>query len=212
MASLVIFPKKARKNVVFSGQTYATIRPMPLDILLEGWLFYKAGPLKKAEITKELNVSLSDLVLATGALRDRLQNGGLRLVETESELQLVTAPALGDFMEALQKAEVKKDIGKAGAETLAIILYKNTVSRAEIDRIRGVNSTFILRNLLVRGLVERSPAKTGGGYVFTISTALLEHLGVEKVQDLQDFSAVMSALDNFGENETETNETVNNDI
>lgn len=185
---------------------------MPLDILLEGWLFYKAGPLKKAEITKELNVSLSDLVLATGALRDRLQNGGLRLVETESELQLVTAPALGDFMEALQKAEVKKDIGKAGAETLAIILYKNTVSRAEIDRIRGVNSTFILRNLLVRGLVERSPAKTGGGYVFTISTALLEHLGVEKVQDLQDFSAVMSALDNFGENETETNETVNNDI
>jgi len=182
---------------------------MPLNVLLEGWLFYKAGPLKKAEITKELNVSLSDLQTATETLRARLENGGLRLVETDYELQLVTAPALGDFMEALQKAEVKKDIGKAGAETLAIILYKGAVSRPEIDRIRGVNSTFILRNLLVRGLVERTEAKQGSGYVFSISTALLEHLGVEKVQDLTDFSAVMSALDNFDTNNEEKNETQN---
>ncbi len=170
---------------------------MPLDILLEGLLFYKAAPLKKAGVCEQFSVTPEGLGAAIEALRSRLETGALRLLETETEIQLVTAPDLAPFLEELRKAELKKDIGKAGAETLAIILYRGTVGRAEIDRIRGVNSSFILRNLLVRGLVERTNATKGGGYVFSVSTELLSYLGVTKTEELTDFARITDALEQF---------------
>ncbi len=170
---------------------------MPLDILLEGWLFYRARPVKKIEILKELKISEDDLTVATEKLRSRLIDGALRLTETSDELQLVTAPNLSEFIETLQKITLKKDIGKAGAETLAIILYKGEVTRAEVDHIRGVNSAFTIRDLQTRGLIEHKLTRPNGEYVFTITSELLNMLGVEKRHDLTNFSSIMSKLDDF---------------
>src|SRR5207253_1777638 len=88
-------------------------------------------------------------------LSESLANRGLSLVETESEVALVTRSEVSGLIETLAKEELDRDLGKAGLETLSIILYYGPLARREIDYIRGVNSTFILRNLLVRGLVER---------------------------------------------------------
>ena len=97
-------------------------RVMPLDVLIEAMLFYKATPLKKASLRKLFDVSEADFVHALEQLRHRLEFGATRLVETEVEVSLATAPELSEFVESLRKAELKGDIGKAGAETLAIIL------------------------------------------------------------------------------------------
>lgn len=174
---------------------------MPLDTLLEGLLFYRAVPLKKQAILKQFAVDEAGLQTAIVALKERLEGGALRLIETEAEIQLVTAPALAPFIEDLRKQDMKKDIGKAGAETLAIILYRGVVTRSEIDQIRGVNSSFILRNLMVRGLIERQPAKRGGGYEFSITTDLLAHLGVSNQQELADFARITDALEEFIQNQ-----------
>jgi segregation and condensation protein B len=180
---------------------------MPLDILLEGLLFYKAAPLRKKSICEQFAVEPAGLEAALNALRARLEGGALRLLETEGEIQLVTAPDLAPFLEEIRKAELKKDIGKAGAETLAIILYKRSASRTDIDRIRGVNSSFILRNLLVRGLVDRAPATVGGGYVFSPSVSLLALLGVTRAEELTDFARITDALEQFStEQEKESSE------
>ncbi len=168
---------------------------MPLDILIEAVLFYKAAPQKTSSLKKLFDVSDEDWVLAIEQLRSRLEFGAIRLVETATEISLSTAPELSEFIESLQKGELKGDIGKAGAETLAIILYKEPVSRAEIDRVRGVNSSFILRNLLVKGLIQREAA--GNSYQFRISPALLQHLGVAKKSELPRFSEFMNAIDTF---------------
>jgi segregation and condensation protein B len=170
---------------------------MPLDILLEGLLFYKSEPLKKSAILKQFNVSAEELTTTLGVLRLRLEAGATRIIETETEVELVTAPTLAPFIEELRKADIKSDIGKAGAETLAIVLYKGPISRTEIDRIRGVNSSFILRNLLIRGLVERSSEKKGGGYTFSITPSLLAHLGVTRTEDLTDFARITDTLETF---------------
>lgn len=168
---------------------------MPLDILIEAVLFYKAAPQKTSSLKKLFAVSDEDWVLAIEQLRSRLEFGATRLVETATEVSLSTAPELSEFIESLQKGELKGDIGKAGAETLAIILYKEPVSRAEIDRVRGVNSSFILRNLLIKGLVTREA--TGNSYQFRISPALLQHLGVAQKSELPRFSEFMNAIDTF---------------
>jgi len=100
------------------------------------------------------------------------------------------------LIESLRKQDLTGDIGKAGAETLAIILYREPVARVEIDRIRGVNSSFILRNLLMRGLITRESI-TGHGYQFRISPSLLQHLGVTNKRELPQFSEFMNAVDTF---------------
>lgn len=168
---------------------------MPLDVLVEGLLFYKATPQKISTMKKLFAVDDTQWNEAMERLRIRLAHGATRIIETEKELQLVSAPELGEFIESLRKSELKSDIGKAGAETLAIILYREPISRAEIDRIRGVNSSFILRNLLVKGLIERQAS--GNSYEFRITPALLQQLGITTKQSLPRFSEFMNALDNF---------------
>ena len=74
-------------------------------------------------------------------------------------------------------------------------MYREPISRAEIDRIRGVNSSFILRNLLTRGLISREAI--GNSYQFRITSQLLQQLGISSKHDLPQFSEFMNALDTF---------------
>jgi segregation and condensation protein B len=171
---------------------------MSLDVLIEALLFYKATPQNKSKLCKYFEISTDDLGVAIAELRQRHQGGAITIAETDNEIQLVTSPIVTDFIEDLRKEEISTDIGKAGAETLAIILYREPISRAEIDRIRGVNSNFILRNLQVRGLINRE-STPGNGYQFRITTKLLQHLGVTNKRDLPEFAKILDALDSFNE-------------
>lgn len=177
---------------------------MPLDILIEGLLFYKAAPQKKATLCKLYDVSVSDLADAILHLKKRLETGALRIIETDTEILLATAPALAPFIEQIRKADIKNDIGKAGAETLAIILYRSPISRSEVDRIRGVNSSFILRNLLIRGLIERTANKKGSGYSFSATPALLAQLGIDNEKAMPEFARITDALEEFSQTELTT--------
>lgn len=168
---------------------------MRLDLQIEALLFYKATPLNKITLMKSLDCDEDAFHDAIDKIRNRQKDSALSLTETESEIQLVTSPEVSDFITEQQKEEVKGDIGKAGAETLAIILYREPVTRAEIDRIRGVNSSFILRNLMVRGLVERRARK--GAQVYSITPQLLQHLGVEQKYELPRFAEFMNAIEAF---------------
>lgn len=174
---------------------------MSLDVLIEALLFYKATPQSKEKLIKVFAVPQEEFTSALTTLKTRLEAGATRLIETETTIQLATAPELSEFVESLRRQDLTGDIGKAGAETLAIILYREPISRSEIDRIRGVNSSFILRNLLTRGLIVRESI-TGNGYQFRISANLLQHLGVTHKQGLPQFSEFMNAIDAFDTAET----------
>jgi len=175
---------------------------MPIDILIEGFLFYKSAPQKKQNIIKIFDISEEEFIQALNILKERLNSGATRIIETESEIQLVICKEMSPIIDTMRKNELKADIGKAGAETLAIILYREPISRAEIDRIRGVNSGFILRNLLVRGLVDRNYDKVSSTYKFTVTPSLLSHLGVTHRHELPDFGQISNTLDEFEVNFT----------
>jgi segregation and condensation protein B len=177
---------------------------MPLDILIEGLLFYKSAPQKKASLLKLYSVSAGDLEAAIAHLKNRLQTGATRLIVTDTEITLATAPELAPFIEQIRKADIKSDIGKAGAETLSIVLYKGAVTRSEIDRVRGVNSSFILRNLMIRGLIERNSSAKGSGYTFSVTPALLSQLGITDSVSLPEFSRITDALEKFEHHEATT--------
>ena len=168
---------------------------MPLAALIEGVLFYTGTPQKKSKLIEMFGVTAEDFTQAVNQLSNRLEQGSIRLMRTELELQLVTSPEMSDVVNELRKGELSTDIGKAGAETLAIVLYREPISRGEIDRIRGVNSAFILRNLMTRGLVERTTHKNS--HQFRTTPALLQHLGVTSKQELPHYGEFMGAIDSF---------------
>ncbi len=161
---------------------------MNLEQKIEALLFYKNEPMEIKTLSKLLNEKEKEVREALQNLANSLENRGICLIMTEKEVSLATASDTKDLIEQVAKDEMSKEIGKAGLETLAIILYNGPVSRREIDYIRGVNSAFILRNLCMRGLAEREPdSKDQRVFKYKGSLFLLAHLGIKNIEELPEF-------------------------
>jgi len=171
---------------------------MKLETNIEGVLFYKSEPVKKVFLAEFFEISPDDLDSALLNLGESLKERGVQLASTDTTVQIVTSSEISDTIEKLRKDDLSKTIGKAGSETLAIILYRGPLTRAEIDSVRGVNSTFIIRNLMVRGLVERRPnPRDSRSFLYAITPSLLNHLGIKNKEELPEFSEIMDSLDQF---------------
>lgn len=171
---------------------------MNLEQQVEAILFWKGEPMTIKELSKMLQQNEDAVEGAVHNLQAHLLNRGIILMKTGNEVMLGTSPEASELIEKITKEELSKDLGKAALETLSVILYKGPVKRSEIDYIRGVNSTFILRNLLVRGLIEKKPAPDDQrASVYSASFELLSHLGVAEIKDLPNFDLVQEELKNF---------------
>ena len=179
---------------------------MNLEQKIEAILFFKGEPVSLKKIEDILKVSKEEIDEAILNIKNNLANRGIALIEKEKEIMLGTAPELSKLIEDLQKEELNKELSKASLETLSIVLYKNGASRAEIDYIRGVNSSFTLRALSVRGLVEKMPdIKDNRRYIYKPSFELLSFMGVTSIEELPDYTEVSSSLDVAAKNLEEEN-------
>jgi segregation and condensation protein B len=171
---------------------------MELPQKIEALLFWKAEPVSLKKLAQLLDSNADAIKGAIVELEKSLQGRGITLVSTEDQVTLGTAKELSPLIEQLTKDELSRDLGKAGLETLSIVLYQGPISRADIDYIRGVNSQFILRNLLVRGLVERvSNPQDSRSFLYKPTLELLSHLGVTKIADLPEYEQVRNEIENF---------------
>ncbi len=169
---------------------------------IEAILFWKAEPVEAGRLAKLLNASVDDVIGAARELAGALAGRGIALIETTAGsetndivFELRTAPEMSSLIEQLTREELIRDVGKAGLETLAIVLYKSPVTRREIDYIRGVNSQFILRNLLMRRLVERQPSPNDQrSFVYVPTPDLLGYLGITTIEQLPDFESYRTKI------------------
>jgi len=167
-----------------------------LESKIEAVLFFKNEPVTIGELTKWLGEKSENVRGAIANLADSYKDRGIVLVRDSDSVNLGTHPAVSDLIEGLQKEELSRDLGRAGLETLAIILYRGPISRREIDHIRGVNSGYILRTLLVRGLIERTEG-IGRSYSYKATLKLLEHLGVTRREDLPEYGVTSKQIEEF---------------
>lgn len=171
---------------------------LPLESQIEALLFWKAETLSIKKIANILNKDIEDIKKAIQILKESLKGRGITLIEWEDDITLGTAKEVSELIETLNKEELSKDLGKAGLETLSIILYQGPISRVDIDYIRGVNSQFIIRNLLIRGLIEKvdNPLDQRS-FLYKPSLELLAFLGISNVTDLPDFESVRKDIESF---------------
>ena len=164
---------------------------MNLEQKIEAVLFWKGEPVAETDLVHMFKETGESISQSLNSLETSLANRGIQLVRNGREIELRTAPEASELIEELTREELSRDLGKAALETLAIVLYRGPITRAEIDYIRGVNSSFILRSLLIRGLVEREPnEKDQRSFLYRPTIELLSHLGVSKVEDLPNYQGV----------------------
>ncbi len=171
---------------------------MNLESQIESILLFKNEPVSVKELCSALEKKADEVKVALKNLQEFYRERGIVIITNGDEYGFGTAPGNSALIEALQKEEFSRELGRAGLETLAIILYKGPISRREIDQIRGVNSGFILRSLLIRGLIERVDSATGErSFSYEPTLKLLEHLGVTKREDLPEYGEAFSKMAMF---------------
>ena len=169
---------------------------MHLEQQIEAILFWKGEPISRKRLSEILKVEQGEIDEAIEKLKENLKERGVVLLEKSDEVTLGTAPELSKLIENLQKEELNKELSKASLETLSIILYKNGASRAEIDYIRGVNSSFTLRALSIRGLVEKiTDTKDNRKYIYKPSFELLSFMGIKSIEELPEYQKVNDSID-----------------
>lgn len=166
---------------------------------VEALLFLSGAPISLDKIASLLGIDRADVEGVIATLADRYEQDplrGLRIVRGENEVTLATKPAHQALLETLAKEDLKEELTPAALETLSLIAYFGPLSRPQIDFVRGVNSSFIVRNLSVRGLVDRKPGK-GNAYVYTASIDFLKYMGVGSVQELPDYEKYREMKENY---------------
>ena len=165
---------------------------------IEAVLFWKGESVTTAWLSKALGISAEETEAGLSALEQSLSGRGIRLARIADEIALTTAAKSSPLIEKLTKDELVRDLGKAGLETLSIILYRGPVTRRDIDYIRGVNSQFILRNLIVRGLVGKAPnPEDERSFIYKPTLELLAHLGIEKTGLLPEYAKVREEISSW---------------
>lgn len=156
---------------------------------LEALLFVSAKPLAVRECARVLGVKETEIKnwlielaeLYSGAER------GITLVQNGETVQLFSAPTTREFIENYLKEEITGELTRPQLETLTIIAYRGPISKPDIEQIRGINCTVILKNLIWRGLVEETEASTEEIPVFRVSMEFVRFLGLAGVEKLPNY-------------------------
>jgi segregation and condensation protein B len=181
---------------------------------LESLLLIAHKPINYSEIGKILNCSAETGKQLVDQLQFSYQNNGngWQLIITNNKVQLATSPENSEVVKAYIKEEVSGEMTPAALETLTIIAYRQPVVKAELEQIRGVNCSLILRNLLIRGLVEADFSHERGATVYSVTHDFLKFLGLTSVADLPDYeklnnSQLLQSLDKSN-NSQEVDKTI----
>ncbi len=165
---------------------------------LEALLYAEGEPLSMKKISAALQCDSVALMKALDALSAALAQRGITLVRTDTDVALAVAPGAEEVISRMRTESLSGDIGDAGLEVLAIILYRGDSTRADIDYIRGVNSSFSIRSLLSRGLLERVKNPTDSReFLYRPTIELLAHLGVRDSRELPERDTIRSELAAF---------------
>lgn len=164
------------------------IEPPPPDELatvLEAVLFVADTPVEIAALARVVNTPRADIERALDELAEACRDRGVRLQRIGEQVQLVSAPYAAAYVERFLGLE-HPPLTNASLETLAVIAYRQPVTRADIEAVRGVDCDGPIRTLMARGLIEevgRAPV-IGRPSLFGTTVRFLEYFGLEKPEDL----------------------------
>lgn len=157
-----------------------------LSARIEALLFVASEPATLAQLAQILQVPEPAVEEAVDQLREHYQQRGLRLQRNGRRVQLVTAPELAGDVERFLGLEATTRLSAAALETLALIAYRQPITRAQMEATRGVNCDGVLKTLLGHGLVEPVGrlGQAGRPVIFGTTFQFLQHFGLADLGQL----------------------------
>ena len=160
-----------------------------LKKITEALLFVQNKPLKIPNLAKLVNTSAKQMEGIINEISDSLDNHGIKIQSGPEGVQLITIPEANETINNANNLDANKPLTKATLETLAIIAYKQPITRAEIESIRGVNCDGHITNLRIKGLIEifGRAEKIGRPQLFSTTQNFLSYFGLQNANQLPDF-------------------------
>lgn len=165
-----------------------------LSSKIESLLFVAARPMSMKRLAEACGASKEEVSAALDEIMAayNVDGRGIRVLHNGSEVQLSTSPDNARLVQDFLKDETTGELTKPSLETLTIIAYRGPVFKAELEQIRGVNCSLILRNLLMRGLVEAQGEPYDPQTTFRVTMDFLRFLGVAGVEELPEYDKLRS--------------------
>ena len=159
---------------------------MELDAFVESLLFVADRPVALGDLAAAVEADEEKIEQALQTLNARYQGRGIRLQRKSNLVQFVSAPEAGPTIEKFLGLEISGKLSPAALETLAIVAYRQPVTRTQVDAIRGVNSDGVLRSLVRRGLLEEAGRAETVGHPILYGTTFefLQQFGLESLDKL----------------------------
>jgi segregation and condensation protein B len=158
-----------------------------LEAIVEALLFVAPAPVTILQLATGTEHTQNEIEKCIKSLQKRYEKeGGLSLQEHKGRYQLTTRPEIGGIIEKFLGLQATSRLSRAGIESLAIIAYKQPVTRPQLDDIRGVNSDGVMKSLLSKGLIEEMGRAEGPGrpIIYGTTTEFLQYFGLNSIQDL----------------------------
>ena len=159
---------------------------LSLQAQVESLLFVATEPMLLERLADVLEVELEEVEQALILLSDEYADRGMRIQRKGRRIQMVSAPEAADIVRRLLGLELTGKLSPAALETLAIVAYRQPVTRAEIEAVRGVNSDSVLRTLVNRGLIEELGRldQAGRPVIFGTTFDFLQQFGINSLDQL----------------------------
>ena len=172
--------------------------------LIESLLFVADRPVTAEHLAAALDLPVEEVGAALQALREEYQARGIRIQQKGDRLQLVSAPEAGTYIERFLGLEISGRLTTAALEALSIVAYRQPVTRAQVEAIRGVNSDSVLRTLVRRGLIEEigRDESVGRPILYGTTFEFLQQFGLGSLQDLPNWQEMERTLQERGAGET----------
>lgn len=154
--------------------------------LIECVLFLSPAPVRPEDLRLHFHLDPEAFAGALEALKSRCHGGGLELLETAAGLELATRPEYIEDLKLFFANLEKSRISRAALETLAVIAYRQPITRAEVESIRGVNSQGVINSLTEKGLLRISGKSESAGraYLFSTTEEFLRFIGAKSLEDI----------------------------
>ena len=159
---------------------------------VESILFVASKPLATKAIAQALGVDVGKIedALRTLVMKYNQPDSGIHILSDDISVQMATNPENAEAIDHFSKDEVSGELTRPQLETLTVVAYRGPITRPELEQIRGVNCALILRNLMVRGLVEERDDAEKLLPVYRLSFDALRHLGIASVEELPEYAAL----------------------
>ncbi|MFH0892079.1 MAG: SMC-Scp complex subunit ScpB [Candidatus Falkowbacteria bacterium] len=156
---------------------------------IESLLFISAKPMTISQLSGLLKKSPKEVGGAGDELVEdyKRNGGGIQIIKNGSKYQMVSSPENAHLVQEFIKDETTGELSRPSLEALTIIAYRGPITKIELDRIRGVNCALIIRNLLLRGLIEGRADKIKKETYYRVTLDFIRFLGINDIKELPDY-------------------------